>query len=248
MRTVVIIPARYKSTRFPGKPLVPLLGKPMIVWVANLSAEAVGREHVYVATDNVRIAQVVSNAGYSVVMTDSALTGTDRVAEAAEQIAADIYIDVQGDEPLVTPIDIRTIRDFKKHNMDVVVNGYRWMTDQEDPQDVNIPKVVTTESGYLVYMSRLPVPGYKDESRAPARYKKQVCIYAHTTEELGKFRQLGRKSYMERCEDIEILRFIDLNIPVLMVQTSASSHAVDVPADVPVVEELLKARGHTVEL
>src|SRR5690554_857877 len=101
MRSVVLIPARFGSSRYPGKPLVSLLGKPMILWVAELSAEAVGSKNVYVATEDERIASVVKAAGFQAVMTsDSALTGTDRLAEAAEQIEADIYINVQGDEPL----------------------------------------------------------------------------------------------------------------------------------------------------
>src|SRR5690606_27506517 len=104
MRTVVIIPARFASSRYPGKPLVPLLGKPMILWVAELSAKAVGLENVYIATEDNRIAEVVVAAGFQAVMTSGrALTGTDRLAEAAEQIEADIFINVQGDEPLVNP-------------------------------------------------------------------------------------------------------------------------------------------------
>src|SRR5690554_6238247 len=107
MRSVVLIPARYASSRFPGKPLASLLGKPMIIWVAELSAKAVGSENVYIATDDDRISSVVSNAGYQFIMTSSAsLTGTDRLAEAAQHIDADIYINVQGDEPLVSPKDI----------------------------------------------------------------------------------------------------------------------------------------------
>ncbi|NGO91082.1 MAG: NTP transferase domain-containing protein, partial [Halomonas sp.] len=104
MRSVVLIPARYGSSRYPGKPLVPLLGKPMVLWVAELSARAVGAENVYVATEDQRIANVVEEAGFQAVMTtDDALTGTDRLAQAAAQVTADIYINVQGDEPLVDP-------------------------------------------------------------------------------------------------------------------------------------------------
>ena len=96
MKTVVIIPARYKSSRFPGKPLTPILGKPMILWVAEICAQALPIESVYIATDNSRIKEVVEGAGFNVVMTsEKALTGTDRVADAANQIDADIYINVQ---------------------------------------------------------------------------------------------------------------------------------------------------------
>ena len=115
MKTIVVIPARFQSSRFPGKPLTPLLGKPMILWVAELSAKAVGDKNVFVATDDERITEVVTSAGYQVVMTTSdALTGTDRLAEVAQKIKADIYINVQGDEPLVDPQDIVKVIEEKK--------------------------------------------------------------------------------------------------------------------------------------
>ena len=128
MRSVVLIPARYSSSRYPGKPLVPLLGKPMILWVAELAARAVGGENVYVATEDERIVDVVEGAGFqAVVTTDDALTGTDRLAQAAEQIKADIYINVQGDETLVDPADILKVRDAKRAHMDDIVNGFSWV-------------------------------------------------------------------------------------------------------------------------
>lgn len=241
MKTVVVIPARYKSTRFPGKPLVPLLGKPMILWVAELSAKAVGCDNVFIATDDQRIIDVVVSAGFNAVVTsDSALTGTDRLGEAVEQIDADIYINVQGDEPLVNPDDICRVRDEKLSNMASVVNGYSWVSDAEDPKSVNIPKVITDEKNNMIYMSRSPLPGYKDEKNAPQRYKRQVCIYAFTKDELVRFRSFGRKSYLENCEDIEILRFLELGVPVKMIETSPGTSAVDIPEDVAGVEAALK--------
>ena len=110
MKTVIIIPARFKSSRFPGKPLTSILGKPMILWVAEICAKALPIEFVYIATDDLRIKEVVEEAGFNVVMTSKkALTGTDRIADAANQIDADIYINVQGDEPLLDPNDILSI-------------------------------------------------------------------------------------------------------------------------------------------
>src|SRR5690606_38122743 len=129
---------RYGSSRNPGKPLVPLLGKPMILWVAELSARAVGGDNVYIATEDERIATVVENAGFTPVMTtDDALTGTDRLAQASEKIEADIYLNVQGDEPLVDPEDILKVRDAKLAHMDDVINGFSWIARQEDPHSVN---------------------------------------------------------------------------------------------------------------
>ena len=241
MKTVVIIPARYNSKRFPGKPLVPLLGRPMILWVAELSAKAIGQENVYVATENSRIFDLVKSAGFHAVMTsDQALTGTDRLAEAAEKIDADIYINVQGDEPLLNPADIIKIGDKKRENMQSVINGYCWICEHETPESVNIPKVITNETNKLIYMSRKALPGFKEVKNAPIRYKKQVCIYAFTKEELLAFSNFGRKSNLEYCEDIEILRFFELDIPILMVETQRGSLAVDVPDDVAIVEKVLR--------
>ena len=243
MRTVAVIPARYASSRYPGKPLVPLLDKPMILWVAELAAEALGADNVYVATEDTRIAEVVEKAGFRTVMTsDQAPTGTDRLAEAAEKIDADLYINVQGDEPLVNPEDILKVRDAKTAHPTHVVNGYTWLSPEEEPANINIPKVATTESDQLVYMSRNPLPGHKEAKKAPEGYKKQVCIYAFTREELAAFAGFGRKSTLEASEDIEIIRFFDLGIPVLMVETGSGSLAVDVPEDVKPVEKALQRK------
>lgn len=246
MRTVVMIPARFGSSRYPGKPLVPLLGKPMVLWVAELSAEAVGAENVYVATEDTRITEVVEGAGFNAVMTsEDHLTGTDRLAEAAQKVDADIYLNVQGDEPLVYPPDIVKVRDEKTAHMQEVINGFSWVGDSEDPNSLNIPKVISTEDNKMIYMSRVALPGYKDEKNAPERHKKQVCIYAFTREELTAFCAFGRKSELERSEDIEILRFLELGKSIRLVETRPGSLAVDVPDDVPKVEAALKAAGES---
>lgn len=239
-RTVVLIPARFESSRYPGKPLVSLCGKPMIIWVAELSARAVGADNVYVATDDERIFSVVESNGFKAVMTGPALTGTDRLAEAASKIEADVFINVQGDEPLVNPDDILRIRDVKLSHPDCVINGFSYLAESEEPNNVNIPKVITTESDDLIYMSRVALPGFKVDECAPKHYKKQVCIYAFSKQELAKFNNFGRKSQLEYSEDIEILRFLDLGIPIKMVETRPGSLAVDCPEDVDGVERALK--------
>ena len=241
MKSVVIIPARYKSSRFPGKPLVNLLGKPMVLWVAELSAKAVGQENVYIATDDKRISKVVVDAGFNAIMTsDKCFTGTDRLAEAAKQISADIYINVQGDEPLVNPKDIVNIIKAKKLYYNEIINGYCSISSEEDPNNVNIPKVIFTEDNSLVYMSRQAIPGFKDNSQAPSQYYKQVCIYAFTADELKSYADYGRKSTLEASEDIEIIRFLEWGKKIRMVETSPGSLAVDAQEDVAKVEQGLK--------
>ncbi|MFA5294499.1 MAG: 3-deoxy-manno-octulosonate cytidylyltransferase [Methanoregulaceae archaeon] len=242
MKSVVVIPARYASTRFPGKPLVKLLGKPMILWVAELCAKAVGQASVYVATEDERIANTVREAGFRAVMTSTtALTGTDRIAEAARQIDAEIFINVQGDEPLLNPNDILEIIGKKEAYPDEIINGYCPLAAEEDPYNINIPKVVFTGDHRLLYISRLPVPGYKNTGKKPEAYYKQVCIYAFTRDELQQYHHYGRKSRLEDSEDIEILRFFEWGATVRMVETSPGSLAIDVKEDIPMVEKHLRA-------
>jgi len=241
MKSVVVIPARYKSSRFPGKPLVNLLGKPMILWVSELSAQAVGKENVYIATDDKGISEVVTAAGFNVVMTsDHCFTGTDRLAEAATKISADIYINVQGDEPLVNPKDIINIIKTKKLYFNEIINGYCPIASHEDPNNLNIPKVVFNEDNSMVYMSRKAIPGFKDKVHAPHQYYKQVCIYAFTADELKNYADFGRKSTLELSEDIEILRFLEMGKKIRMVETDPDSLGVDVQEDVAKVEQALR--------
>lgn len=240
MKACVIIPARFASSRFPGKPLVLLKNKPMVIWVAERSASAVGKDNVYIATDDKKIADVAANYGFQFLMTSpGCLTGTDRVAEASLQINYDIIVNVQGDEPLVSPDDIINAILLKEKNPSFVVNGFTVISDYEDPESTNIPKLVVNESSTLIYMSRSLVPGTKQSVQKSNIFLKQVCIYAFSSKDLLLFSSFGRKSNLEACEDIEILRFFDLNRQVLMFECSSGSLAVDVPEDVSAVEAQL---------
>jgi 3-deoxy-manno-octulosonate cytidylyltransferase (CMP-KDO synthetase) len=244
MRAVIIIPARYKSSRFPGKPLTKILDKPMLLWVAELCSKALSKDLVYIATDDLRIKEVVETAGFNVVMTsEKALTGTDRVADAANQIDADIFINVQGDEPLLNPNDIVKIIDEKKKYPDEVINGCCKIEENEDPENLNIPKVVFSEKNKMIYMSRHPIPGTKSKEIKPKCYYKQVCIYAFSKSELMDFVNFGRKGTIEFYEDIEILRFLDIGKEIRIVETENSSLAVDIPSDVEKVEQALLEKG-----
>ena len=241
-RVAILIPARWDSSRFEGKPLVDILGTPMIVRVAALAAEAVGSENVWVCVTDQRIKDVVEAAGYqaSPIM-PLVPTGTDCIAEFAKTLPHEIIINVQGDEPVLEPGDILKVLDEKLRNPGAVVNGMCKLRDTEDPANPNIPKVVVGLDNRLVYMSRMGVPGSKkfDPSR---EYWKQVCIYAFNQEELRLFRAQPEKTPLEAEEDIEILRFLEMGMPVRMVETSGNSAAVDVPQDVKTVEDILRAR------
>lgn len=240
-KIIGIIPARYKSSRFPGKPLAELLGKPMILWVAELSGKALGNENVFVATEDERIKKVVEDAGFNVMMTsDTHLTGTDRLSEFAQKVPADIYINIQGDEPTINHEVILSVVNMKLNNDCFVINAMAKLNTDEDPVNVNIPKVITTEDNEMVYMSRLAVPGFKSHKNKPDSYYKQVCIYAFNREQLLKFGGFGRKSRLESSEDIEILRCLDLGVRVKMLEVEGNSYAVDVEGDIAVVEKRLK--------
>lgn len=243
MKILGIIPARYKSSRFPGKPLCSLLGKPMIIWVCEIVAKALGHENTIVATDDIRIKSAVESFGYNVIMTsENCLTGTDRLAEVSKLITADIYINIQGDEPLLDPDDIHKVVEAKVKNPEYIINGMKPLMESEDPENINIPKVLFNKDNDLIYMSRLPIPGIKDSKKGIPIYYKQVCIYAFTAEQLRSYSQIGKKAIYEHYEDIEILRFFDLDIKVKMVETVSDSLAVDVPTDVTTVEEALRQR------
>jgi len=227
----VVIPARFKSSRFPGKPLVDICGKPMIQHVWERCCEAVGKDKVYVATDDNRIESAVNAFGGSVILTSSdCLTGTDRLAEVNEQLDLDFLINVQGDEPLIEPNDILLV--IKKYQKEPgkIINAMCAIENEEEFRSFNVPKVVVTKTNNLLYMSRAPIPTSKTNDFSFGY--KQVCIYAFSRNHLKFFSAEGKKSRVEEIEDIEILRFLENDIKIEMVEVNASSIAVDVPEDV----------------
>jgi 3-deoxy-manno-octulosonate cytidylyltransferase (CMP-KDO synthetase) len=218
-----------------------IAGVPMVVRVARQTEKALGKTNTWIATDDERIAATCRDYGFQSVMTSSRCkTGTDRLAEFSEKIQADVYINIQGDEPVIDPADIEKVVRAKRAHYDKVVNGMCGLLPHESPGNINIPKVVTAADGRLLYMSRLPVPGIKDPKTGAPAYKKQVCIYAFTKEELAVYGSYTQKAECELYEDIEILRFLDAGISVLMVETSGYSMAVDTPEDVALVEAFLQ--------
>ena len=213
----------------------------MIQWVIELSSRAVGRNNVYVATEDKKIFNMVSSLGYKSIMTSKkCLTGTDRIAEVAKKLKADIYVNVQGDEPLVKPKDIKKIIRAKKKYVNEIINGFSVLEKNEDVKSINIPKVIFTRDKRLVYISRQILPGFKNKKNKPKLYYKQVCIYAFNRHELLMYGKIKNKGKLENSEDIEIIRFMELDKRIRMVQTSGGSLAVDDPKDVKKVEAALK--------
>jgi 3-deoxy-manno-octulosonate cytidylyltransferase (CMP-KDO synthetase) len=242
MQIVLVIPARYKSTRFPGKPLIDLDGKSMIQRVYEQCLKAVPASAVYVATEDSRIMEHCNANGMQAILTtDACLTGTDRVAEVATQIEADYYINVQGDEPVFNPADITKMLEMLPKANGKILNGYCEIDSEQEHQSVSTPKVVFRNDERLLYMSRAPIPGNK-KNEFHFGYR-QVCIYAFPKQALVNFSQQKNKTPLENEEDIEIIRFLEMGYEVQMIKMSKESIPVDNPEDVEKVLNRLRNVG-----
>lgn len=240
----IIIPARYDSTRFPGKPLAKIKGREMILHTADGCSNAFGKDYVYVVTDDSRISNVVTNAGYRVIMTrkDQVFnTGTDRVAYAAKLLDSSYIINVQGDEPLINSVDIKRVYSMMKHFPGYTINCYSVCTDNDKSNENTIKVVLNNHEsleGTLLYMSRAPIQAKN------TIYKKQVCIYGWNRYILmDMFGENKEKSDLEAGENIEILRVLDCDRKILMIPVFGEYQAVDVPSDIKKVEDVLNGNG-----
>ena len=237
MSFAVVIPARFESSRFPGKPLVDLCGKPMIQHVWERCCKAVGKEKVYVATDSKRIKNVVVGFGGQVVMTSSdCLTGTDRLAQANIKLDFDFVINVQGDEPLIKPEHIKKVISAFLATGNII-NAMCRIKSEAEFRSVHIPKVAISEGRKLLYISRAGIPQTKTNEYVFGY--KQVCIYAFSKQHLAYFLNKKVKSKYESVEDIEILRFLENDLTVEMVEVESGSLAIDIPEDVQRVIEYM---------
>jgi 3-deoxy-manno-octulosonate cytidylyltransferase (CMP-KDO synthetase) len=242
MNYCVIIPARYQSTRLPGKPLIDLCGIPMIVRTYQQCIKACPAEKVFVATDDERIRETCESNGMQVIMTSSnCLTGTDRIAECAKYIDADVFINVQGDEPLFNPQDLKLLISNLGKYPGEILNGYCEISEEDFFRSGSIPKVVFRPDGRLLFMSRASIPSNKEHGFDKAW--RQVCAYAFPREALKDFSSVSKKTKLENIEDIEILRFLELGWEVRMLELSSDSIAVDNPDDIQRVEAAIHERG-----
>lgn len=238
-RVLGVIPARYKSTRLPGKPLVEILGKPMIQRTYEQAKKSKALDDLIVATDDERIIEFCESVAIPVTKTsEDCLTGTDRVAEVAEKLDYDLYVNIQGDEPVIDPVAIdEVVKSYNYHGDEYLAyNLYKEIENEEEFMSNTCIKVLVNENNELLYMSRYPVPFNKSTEEVKAN--KQVCVYGFTKKALSIF-AASTKTRNEKYEDIEILRFLDLNYKVKMMEVNYDSIAVDVPEDVKKVEEFL---------
>lgn len=239
METALIIPARYASSRLPGKPLIDLCGVPMIVRTYRQCAKAMPAEAVIVATDDDRIVQVLKAEGIPFLLTSGeCLTGTDRLVEASRRIQADFFINVQGDEPLFDPANITLLIQAMRAHPDRVFNGFCRIDKEADFRSPSVPKVVMRPDGRLLYMSRAAIPTGKSLGFATAW--RQVCAYGFPRAALEAFGAQRAKTPLEAIEDIEILRFLELGWDVQMLEMTSGSLPLDTPEDLPAILQAIR--------
>jgi 3-deoxy-manno-octulosonate cytidylyltransferase (CMP-KDO synthetase) len=254
---VAIIPARFGSTRLPGKPLSDILGKPMIQHVYERAARARSIDRLLVATDDERVAMAVSGFGGEVVMTSPAhVSGTDRLAEVVRAIDASIVVNVQGDEPLLDPDGIDTAVDALTRDPAVAMATLSLpLTDPEEMMSPGVVKVVVDDAGDALYFSRSPIPfvrcpgeGLSEGARAAVNLgiaRKHVGLYVYRREALERFAALP-PSRLEGAEGLEQLRALHygIKIRVASLLTSTGGVGVDTPEDLERVRALMGAEAH----
>lgn len=252
MSAVGIIPARYKSSRYPGKPIVEIAGLPMIQWVWQGACQAKQLREVFIATDDSRIAECCSGFGAQVIMTrDDHPTGTDRLAEAAALLEDDVIVNIQGDEPLMEGFVVDAVVEALEEDP---ANRMATLVHAANPEDINNPnrvKVTLDLQGYALYFSRCPIPFSRAthvrstsaaSSEPPSRYWQHIGIYAYRRDFLFEFVTLPRTP-AEESESLEQLRALENGIPIrTRIIEGWRSLSVDSPEDVAGVETLLREK------
>ncbi len=239
MKIVGIIPCRYASTRFPGKPLALIKDKPMMWHVYQRCLESDILDEVYIATDDERIESVAKELDLRVVMTHRVhSTGTDRVSEVAETIEADYYVNVQGDEPFIDPNAIRLVAKGIMDSTDILVqasNAYAPLNNPSDIIDTNVVKVITDVYGHALSYSRQPIPYPKSAS---ANYLRQLGLYAFKKSGLQIFSEKDPHT-LEQVEGVEMYRLLEYGYKIKMIETIDDSISVDTVEDLVRVQKTM---------
>jgi len=227
------------STRFPGKPLVDLAGKPIVQWVYERASQAASVSRVIVATCDEEIADAVAAFGGEVVMTsDKHRSGTDRIAEAARDVKADVIVNVQGDEPLIDPKSIDKAVEPFVHDEDLVMSSLMVPIGREAAQDPNLVKVVVDVEGFALYFSRSPIPYERDPTPSGTGVYGHVGLYAYRKDFLLKFASLDATP-LEKSESLEQLRALEHGFRIRMVEVEDRPLGVDTPEDLERVRDVL---------
>ena len=242
VKVVVVIPARYGSTRLPGKPLVMLAGKSMIQRVYERAKMAKTASRVIVATDDQRIVKAVEGFGGEARMTRSDhRTGTERIAEVAAREDGEVFVNAQGDEPLLDPeaVDtaVHSLLEEQQASIGTVATPIKTPADIMDP---NVVKVVTDFDANAIYFSRAPIPWVRDSAgKIQVRHMKHLGLYVFQREALLEYPTLPQGE-LERIEQLEQLRWLENGWKIRVAEVAHDAVSVDVPEDVARVEKLLK--------
>jgi 3-deoxy-manno-octulosonate cytidylyltransferase (CMP-KDO synthetase) len=252
MKVAAIIPARYHSTRLPGKPLADIAGEPMIRWVYERARRARLVNEVWVATDDERIHQVVKNFGGNSKMTSpNHQSGTDRIAEVVREIDWDLVVNVQGDEPLLDPAMIdEVIECFYKDSSVNMSTLKRKITNVDDVLNPNVVKVVTDINGYALYFSRSPIPYFRETwknikgiNNGPLTFSifKHIGLYAYKRDFLLHLSDL-EPTPLEKIEHLEQLRALENGYKIKVITSERDSIGVDSPEDLEKVRQIVKTK------
>lgn len=240
MDIIAVIPARLGSTRLPEKPLADINGKPMIQRVYERAKKAKGLKRVIVATDSDRIMQVVQAFGGEAVLTSAAIvSGTDRVAAVADRISGDIFVNIQGDEPLIEPEAIERAVELVSSGRFPMSTVMVPLRDRKDLANPSVVKVISDSFGRAIYFSRLPIPyGRTAPPESGFVCKQHIGLYVYVKEALMKFRALP-PSGLEKAEVLEQLRALESGVPIGIVEVNFRSIGVDTLEDLENVRRLL---------
>lgn len=247
MRTIGVIPARFGSTRFPGKPLHPIAGRPLIQHVIEQCKKAEKITEVIVATDDLRIAAAVKGFSKVIMTREDHPSGTDRIAEVASIYEADAYVNIQGDEPLIDPSVIDDVADLlKQAQMTTAVTP---ISNSEDYENPNVVKAVVAQDGYALYFSRRTLPYLRDHASlstaaqlAAFPFRRHLGIYGFHRQTLLRI-VAQPPSPLEVAERLEQLRALEMGIRIAVATVIHDSIGVDLPEDVQKVEGILKLRS-----
>lgn len=242
MKALIVIPARLKSTRLPEKMLADLHGKPLVVRTYEQAKKAKLADDVVIATDSERILEAVTEFGCKAILTPERIkTGTDRMAFAAQKLKADVFVNVQGDEPLINPKMIDSaIKPFLAGKMPDCSTLVQAITTDEEAtlRNPNVVKVVLDREGFALYFSRSPIP-YLRNSEAKIKFYRHIGLYAFRKETLLAFTKL-KPSMLEQAESLEQLRLLENGYRIKCVETKLESQAVDTMEDLEKVRLLIK--------
>lgn len=247
MKAVAVIPARYASTRLPGKPLLDICGKPLIQRVWEIVSHTRGLDDIVVATDDDRIADAVQAFGGKVCMTSpECKSGSDRVREVAKFLAVDVYVNVQGDEPLLEPSAIETLLAVFTQDKSVQVATLCSRISEEQARSPHQVKVVRDHAGNALYFSRAPLP-FVREATESAVFLGHIGIYAYRADALRGFASLP-PSPLEQTEKLEQLRFLQAGIPIRVLEVPLMGAGVDTPEDLERVRAVARERRRAAAL